>query len=197
MNYSKLTQAAVLLVFFTQFRPLNADFQDCRGKLNPNDRQHCEEMFARRVQSSSRISELPDGWRLVKTPNPGGGPEAISVLRAANTAKSDPNFAGLTLRCGPTGIETLLILLEPLVRESRYNVLAKGGSTETHFEAQALQGGEVLLLPPSATAMASGSWQAAPELSVSIAGPSPIRGSVPTAGLSSALATLSQSCQAR
>jgi hypothetical protein len=115
-------------------------------------------------------------------------------LHAADTAKSDLNFAGLTFRCGPSGIETLFIVLEPLARGSQYAVRVKSGSTETQFEAKALQGGEVLLLPPSATALASGSWQAASELSVDIGGPSPIRGSVPIGGLSGALVALSQSC---
>jgi hypothetical protein len=195
MNRANLTQVAVLsLIFLVRFQPLNADFQDCRGKLTPSDRQHCEDMFAQRVKAASRTSQLPGGWRLVKTPDPRGGPEAVSVLHAADTTKSDLNFAGLTFRCGQTGIETLLILVEPLVRGSQYTVRVKSSSTEPQFEAKALQGGEVLLLPPSATAMAGGSWQAVPELSIEIAGPSPIRGSVPIGGLSGALQALSQSC---
>ena len=196
MNRANLTRAAVLsLVFFARFQPLSAE--DCAGKLTSSDRQHCEDMFARQVQAGSRTSQLPGGWRLVKTTDPRGGPEAVSVLHAADTARSDANLAGLTFRCGQTGIETLLIVLEPLARGSRYGVLVKSGSTETRFEAKALQGGEVLLLPPSATALAGRSWQAVPELSVDIAGPSPIHGSVPLSGLSGALLALSQSCPAR
>jgi hypothetical protein len=198
MNRSNLTlAAAVSLLFFSPFRPLNADFKDCSGKLAPGDLQRCEDMFARKVEAGSRTSQLPGGWRLVKTPDPRGGPDAVSVLHAADTTKSDLNFAGLTFRCGQTGIETLLILLEPLARGSQYGVQVKSGSTETPFEAKALQRGEVLLLPPSATALAGGSWQSGPELSVEIAGPSPIRGSVALNGLSGALSTLSQSCPAR
>jgi hypothetical protein len=197
MNRASLIQAAVLsLIFVAQFQPLNADSQDCSGKLAPGDRQHCEDMFARKVEAGSRISQLPGGWRLVKTPDPRGGPDAASVLHAADTAKSDLNLAGLTFRCGQSGIETLLILLEPLVRGSQYGVLVKSGAAETQFEAKALQRGEVLLLPPSATALAGGSWQAVPELSVDIAAPSPVRGSVPLSGLSGALSALSQSCPA-
>jgi hypothetical protein len=68
MNRANLTRAAVLsLVFFARFQPLSADFQDCAGKLTPSDRQHCEDMFARQVQAGSRTSQLPGGWRLVKT----------------------------------------------------------------------------------------------------------------------------------
>lgn len=198
MKHGYLTLAAVVsLLFFSQVRALNADFKDCSGKLTPGDLQRCEDMFARKVEAGSRTSQLPGGWRLVKTPDPSGGPDAVSVLHAADTTKSDLNFAGLTLRCGQTGIETLLILLDPLPRGSQYGVLVKSGSTETPFEAKALQRGEVLLLPPGATALAGGAWQSVPELSVDIAGPSPIRGSVALGGLAGALSTLSQSCPAR
>lgn len=198
MNLCKLAQTAALsLIFFARFQPLSADFQGCSGKLAPEALQRCENVFARKVEAGSRIVPLQDGWRLVETRDPRGGPETVSVLHASETAKSDANFAGLTFRCGPSGIETLLILLEPLVRGSTYGVLAKGGSTETQFEAKALQGGEVLLLPPSATEVAHGSWQGVPELSVDIASPTPIHGSVPLSGLSGALSALSQSCPAR
>jgi hypothetical protein len=191
MKRANLTRAAMLsLIFFLEFQPIKAELQDCRER----DLQRCEDMFARRVRAGSRMSELPGGWRLVKTPDPRGGPDAVSVLHAADIAQSDLSFAGLTFRCSRAGIEALLILLNPLVRGSRYLVFLKSGSTETQFEATALQGGEVLILPPSATALAGGSWQAVPELSVEIAGPSPIRGSVPIGGLSDALLALSRSC---
>jgi hypothetical protein len=198
MNRTSLTVAgAFSLLFSLLFQPSNANSQECGGKIDPSDLRRCEEAFARKVAAGSRTSQLPEGWRLVKTPDPRGGPDAVSVLHAADTAKSDPSFAGLTFRCGRIGIETLLILLEPMIRGSRYGVRAKSGPAETQFEAKALQGGEVLLLPPNATALAGGSWQAAPELSVDIASPSPIHGSVPLTGLSDALSALSQNCPAR
>jgi len=188
-------QAAVLtLVVLASLDPLNA--QDCSGKLAAGDRQRCEDLFARRVQAASQTSQLPGGWQLVKTPDPRGGPQAVSVLHTADPSKSDANFAGLTFRCSQTGIETLLILLQPLARGSQYSVRVKAGSIETQFVSKALQAGEVLLLPPSATAQANGPWQTAPELLVDIAAPSPIHGAVPLNGLSGALAVLSQSCPA-
>ncbi len=95
MKHGYLTLAAVVsLLFFSQVRALNADFKDCSGKLTPGDLQRCEDMFARKVEAGSRTSQLPGGWRLVKTPDPSGGPDAVSVLHAADTTKSDLNFAG-------------------------------------------------------------------------------------------------------
>jgi hypothetical protein len=192
---NRTIQAAVLtLIFLASLAPLNA--QDCSAKLAAGDRQRCEDLFARRVQAASQTSQLPGGWRLVKTPDPRGGPQAVSVLHTADTGKSDANFAGLTFRCSQDGIEALLILLQPLARGSQYAVRIKSGSVETLLEARALQAGEVLLLPPSATVQANGPWQTAPELLVDIAAPSPIHGAVPLNGLSGALSVLSQSCPA-
>jgi hypothetical protein len=195
MSRAHFTRTALLtLLVSLQFQPLHAE--DCSGKPDPSDLRRCEDMFARTVEAGSQISELRGGWRLVKTRNPHGGPDAVSVLHAADTARSDLNFAGLTFRCSQTGIETLVILLQPLVRGSQYKVLVKSGSAETQFEGTATQGGEVLSLPPSATTLADGSWQAVPDLTVDIAGPSPIRGAVPIGGLSDALSALSKSCSA-
>ena len=186
--------ALLTLLFSIDFRQLNA--QDCAGKLAPNDLKRCEDTFARKVETGSRTSDLPGGWRLVRTPDPRGGPDAVSVLHTADTLRSDANFAGLTFRCSRSGIEALLVVIPPLDRGSHYAIRTSGGTTETQLEATALQAGEVLLLPPNATALAAGPWQAASELLVDIAAPSPIHGSVPTGGLSSALAVLSQSCPA-
>jgi hypothetical protein len=198
MSPAKLAQAtAFSLCFFLQFLPPIAAAQNCDGKLAPGDLRRCEEMFTRQVESGSRTSQLPGGWRLVRTPDPRSGKDTVSALHTADTEKSDVNFAGLTFRCGPAGIETLLVLITPLVRGSAYAVRAKAGSAETRFEAKALQGGEVLLLPPTATLLANGAWQTASELSVDIEAPSPIHGTVPLNGLSGAISALSQSCPAR
>jgi hypothetical protein len=195
---TQFAQLAVLsLLLIGACHPVNADAQDCAGKLPSADRQRCEDSFTQRIRGTSRTSPLPGGWTLVRTPDPLGGPEAVSVLHAADMTKSDLKLAGLTFRCGRMGIEALLILLEPLTRGSRYDVSVKSGTTETRLEGKAIEGGEVLLLPPSAVSLASGAWQTVADLSVDIGGPAPIRGSVPVGGLSGALLALAQSCPAR
>jgi hypothetical protein len=186
--------AVFALLFSVNSPQLKAE--DCTGNLAPNDLKRCEDTFARKVQTGSRTADLPGGWRLVRTPDPRGGPDAVSILHTADTLRSDANFAGLTFRCSRSGIEALLVVIPPLDRGSHYAIRINSGANETQFEAKALQAGEVLLLPQNATALAAGPWQAAPQLSVDIATPSPIHGSVPTGGLSGALAILSQSCPA-
>src|ERR1700726_1714602 len=68
MNRAILIRATALaLIFFARFQPLNADAQDCTGKLAPSDQRRCEDMFARKVEAGSRTSQLAGGWRLVNT----------------------------------------------------------------------------------------------------------------------------------
>ena len=177
--------------------PLQPGAQNCAA-AHPGDRAQCEQAFSRSVQSASRTTELAGGWRLVRTPDPNGGPEAVSVMHVSDTARSDLGLAGLTLRCGRQNLEALLILLEPLPHGARPAVSIADGAGRARFDAAALPGGEALLLPPAASGLAAGDWQKASELSVEIAAePAPIRGVVPVAGLASAWQSLSQACAAR
>jgi len=176
----------------------SAPAPDCSAISSAPDRQRCEEAFSRSVNASSRTADLAGGWRLVRTANPRGGAEAVSVMHVSDTAKSDFGLAGLTLRCGGAGIETLLIVLEPLQSGSHPSVNLQAGTSQTQVEASAIQGGEALLLPQAVSNLAAGPWQTASELAVEIATkPAPIRGVVPISGLSRALQTLTQSCALR
>jgi hypothetical protein len=190
----------VLLTFSSascRAEPLRTDVQNCSAG-DPRDRQRCEEAFSRNVQSANRTTGLTGGWRLVKTADPNGGPEAVSVMHVSDTAKSDIGLAGLTLRCGRGSPEALLILLEPLPHGTNPTVTIANGPDRAQFEASAIQGGEAILLPQAASSLAAGDWQKASELSIEIAvKPVPIQGIVPIAGLSSALQILNQNCASR
>jgi hypothetical protein len=197
MSRANLTRTVILLLLFLAgYQPSVGYSQGCSQTLAPLDLRHCEEMFNGQVQAGTRTAQLTGGWRLVRTPDPGGGPEAVAVLHTASASGSDVRFAGVTFRCGRAGIETLLILLVPLVRGAQYDVLLKSSSTEAHFRAEAVQGGEALLLPQGETALTGGAWQATSDLAVDIAAPLPIHGAVPLAGLSGAMQTLTQNCPA-
>jgi hypothetical protein len=195
--FQKLLMLLIFPVAFCRADPLRPDIQNCSAG-NPAARQQCEEAFSRRVQSANRTTGLAGGWRLVKTPDPNGGTEAVSVMHVSDTAKSDLSLAGLTLRCGRGSFEVLLILLEPLPHGDNPAVIITNGPNPTQFDAAVIQGGEALLLPQAASSLAAGDWQKASELSIEIAvKPVPIRGIVPIAGLSSALQILTQNCGSR
>ena len=179
-------------------QPVPSELPNCSARMDSGLRQRCEEEFSRRVAASNQTRELTGGWRLVKTPDPRGGPQTISVMHVSDTSKSDFGLAGITFRCGPTDIETLLVILDPLPRGSQPQVTVKDSRTEIQFKATAINGGQMLLLPQTASNSASGSWKSASELSLEIVADAiSIKGVVPIAGLSGALEALSQACAAR
>jgi hypothetical protein len=45
-------------------------------------------------------------WRLVRTPNPRGGPDAVSIMQTADSARSDIDLLESTLRCSDTGFDS-------------------------------------------------------------------------------------------
>ena len=52
-----------------------------------------------------------------------GGEDAVSVMHTADPFRSDPDFAGLTLRCAETGTEVLVILLQTLSPRAKPQVV--------------------------------------------------------------------------
>jgi hypothetical protein len=58
--------------------------------------------------SQQPSTNVEDGWRLLRTPDPRGGRDSIAVSRTADLLRSDPEFAGMMLRCTGGEIETPL-----------------------------------------------------------------------------------------
>jgi hypothetical protein len=54
------------------------------------------------------------GWQLIGTPNPQGGAEAVSIMRSADFLQSDPDLAGLMVRCAPKSQELLIVMIRPM-----------------------------------------------------------------------------------
>jgi hypothetical protein len=143
----------------------------------------------------SQSTALDGGWRLVKSRNPDGNGEIVSLMRAVDTAKSDIALAGLSLRCGPVRPEVVLILLDPIPSTERPVVTLQAGPTRTRAEASAQQGGQTLVLSQAALPLANAARQGASEVAVTIeTRPNPITGVVPLSGLVNALSSLSVYC---
>jgi hypothetical protein len=142
-------------------------------------------------------SELAGGWHLVRTRNPNGGADAISIMHTADTSRSDFDLAGLMVRCRETSAEVVIVLLPALPFRSRPHVTLGEPGNETHFEATVAPPGTVVLLPRGATTLVSGPWQALEDLFIRIdAGQTIISGVVKLAGLGAALKELQASCAA-
>jgi len=137
-------------------------------------------------------------WRLVRTPNPRGGPDAVSIMQTAEPSRSDIDLAGLMLRCGETGFDVLVVLLKPFPPRAhpKVKVTARGSTVE--LQATVLPPGALLALPGEAAALVDGPWQASPELALQVdEGADAIRGAVSLAGLGPAVALLRSNCPSR
>lgn len=182
----------------THTETVRSPLQNCVPDTSPENRQYCDDAVSRQLSASSQSTPLDEGWRLVRTRDPSGGADAVSVMRAADTAKSDVNLAGLSLRCAQAGTEVELIVLEPQARSSHPKVSLTAGANRSEFEASVAQSAQAIVLPQTASALAVGAWQNAMELGVEIATQSnPIRGIVPLKGLARAMNVLRASCPLR
>jgi len=87
--------------------------------------------------AQSAISTATSGgtWRLVRTPDPRGGPDAVSIMQTADAARSDMDLVGLTLRCSDTGFDILVVFLKPFPPRAHPKVRLTIGSATVHLEA--------------------------------------------------------------
>src|SRR5258708_15101405 len=125
--------------FLAEAQPAPFDAQGCSARSSPAEQQRCLKIFSERATSSSRANLLDGGWQLVRTTNPRGGPDTVSIMHTSDTAKSDLNLAGLTFRCGRLGIETLLVVRETPSPELRPLVSMNNGSYQKLFESFVVQ----------------------------------------------------------
>jgi hypothetical protein len=175
-------------------------FQRCRTIKDDTARVRCFED----ASSKSAANPTPPqstgagAWRLVRSHNPAGGPDAVSIMHTADVSRSDIDLAGLMLRCGDTTIEVLVVVVRPFPPRAHPEVTIDAGTTTGKFTASVVPPDALLLLPPNATQLAEGPWQAAPEIVVTVEhDQGPIRGVVQLSGLASAIQVLQSNCATR
>jgi hypothetical protein len=153
---------------------------------------------AESTSSGDRSPSDSGRWRLVRTPNPAGGRDAISVMHTADASDSDLDFAGLMFRCQNDTIQLAVILTRPLAPGAEPDVTITAGVTTAKFAARVVPPGVLVLLPAAATSRANDYERTALELVISVAnGDGVIRGVIPLAGLGAALQELRASCRDR
>jgi hypothetical protein len=180
--------------------PLNAVPEICPLTKDRASRMRCYERLGLDVAQAGAPSgpAADDAWRLMRTPDPAGGHDAISITRTADIAKSDLEFAGLMLRCGERSVEVLIVLVRAIPPRVHPEVKLTAGSSSVELTASVVPPDVLLLLPRDATALASGAWQASTELAVTVEDePAPIRGVVSLMGIGHALALLKSNCPAQ
>ena len=161
---------------------------------------HCYERFGLNVAQADAPGGIraDDAWRLARAPDPTGGRDAVSITRTADVSKSDLEFAGLMLRCRERSVEALIVVVRAFPPRAHPTVKLAAGSSSVELTASIVPPDVLLLLPSDATALATGPWQAATELSITIEDHrGAIRGVVSLAGLGRALALLRSNCPAQ
>jgi len=136
-------------------------------------------------------------WKFSRTQGPKDGESFAAITKTADTTQSDPDFAGLIVRCAPKGkIDVLVALIRPFPPRShpQVTIAASNGGTLT-VEASMAAAGAAVLLPDEVSAFASGKWQTTPSLSVAVKeSGSDIRGVVALTGLREAYNSLVANC---
>jgi hypothetical protein len=184
---------------FAQGRDVSEDFEKCKVIVDDQARLGCLKNLLPEPSPGSAASTAHDPWPLVRTPHPKGGPDFIAIVRTADTAQSDPDLAGLMIRCEEKpGLEVLLALVRPFPPRTKRDVVVTSGTTQSVLRAEASSTGTALVLPIEATAFTTGPWQGLKEWTVTIKDPeTDIRGVIPLDGLVPAMAKLTASCLSR
>jgi hypothetical protein len=134
-------------------------------------------------------------WRLVRTPNPRGGPDVVSIMQTADPPRSDIDLAGLTVRCGIADPEVIVVLVRPLPPRANPKVKLTAGGSTAQFYGTVIPPGASIALPREASGLTSGPWLSSPELNIEVdESNDTVRGVVPLAGLGPALALLRSNC---
>ena len=185
-------------MLFVAFHSLAAPVDRCR--LDPDGKgMRCRTDFLT-VGSANQpqLGNELNSWRLVRTPNPAGGPAAVAAMRTAESARSDLEFAGLMLRCGEVAPDVLVVLVRPLPIHSHPNVAIDADGSSVNLIATVVPPGVLVLLPPEAAALARGSWRRSAEVKITVAEKGiSISGVVSLAGLDATIPQLEASCPAR
>lgn len=162
--------------------------------------QHRKLAFPSSTQAQATpASDVPIGigkWHLVRTLGPEHVGEIVSIMHTADALRSDPDFAGLMIRCSKKSILQIgLVTIRPFPPRSRPRVTISAGSSRLQLQASVIPPGSILALPDEAQVFARGPWQSASELSVGINdGSTTISGIVPLDDLGKALASLEAGC---
>jgi hypothetical protein len=187
---------AAMPVFSAEKNDTYAGFEKCRVLGDDQARLACLKNLLPKTTDEPARSTTSDSWPLVRTPRPGGGPEAVSVMRTADTTRSDPELAGLMIRCAEKpGLEAILALVRPISPHSRRDVVVAGGAAEVVLHAEVTSAGTALLLPVETSTFTAGPWNNTKEIAVTIRDPDgEIRGVIPIDGIGPAMAKLTAHC---
>lgn len=189
---------------FAQNAAPDSDFDRCKAIDDDTLRLNCLRRIIQDKETKAGSPAGPDSatrWRLVQTADTQSDRKAVSIMRTADALRSDPDLAGLMIRCrsrpgdGSPDLEVLVVLLNPLPLRARPNVRLKSESGDSRYTASIAVPGALVLLPAEAAVLATGPWQRTNELTIDVedAGRA-VHGVVALGGLRTALSELTANC---
>jgi hypothetical protein len=140
--------------------------------------------------------EASSSWRLVRSAGANNEPGSVAILHTVDFERSNPRLAGLMLRCGRQGIETIIVVVEPYPPHARPQITLRALGQEFRFIGTILPTGAGIRLPSDATGLVTGPWHKASELDIKVTegDAAAIDGVVTLSGLSEALESLNVEC---
>ncbi len=193
----RLLGAFLVLALTGSLAPAAPDTSQCSAVTEAAAKIRCyqdllsssENALGAKAQSSS--NQNIDPWRMVRTPNPQGGADAISIMRTADLVKSDPELAGVMVRCRSADLEVLVVLVKALPFRAKPNVRIDG----TSFVGTVVPPGAAVLLPSEATLLARRSWFDTGGLAIEVASEGQaVKGTVQMDNFRIALESLESNC---
>jgi hypothetical protein len=129
-------------------------------------------------------------WHLVRTPGPEKGADVVSIMHTADALRSDPDLAGIVIRCRPkSALQIAFVLITPFPPRSRPNLTVSVNQTKARFQGEPIPPGAMVALPSEAEVLTKGPWLSAAELTVDIERDGgTIHGVVPLNNLADAIA---------
>jgi hypothetical protein len=147
------------------------------------------------AQSRAEVPDAMGSWRLVSTPNPRGGANAVSIMHTADTSRSDLDLAGLMIRCNGDRTELAVVVLTPFSLRARPRVALGSPPRQQQFDATIGPPGTAIVLPGDPKALLGEAWTAESDLSIRVTdGTNTFSGVVPLAGIQSASVQLKANC---
>ncbi|QQN65734.1 hypothetical protein JIR23_08615 [Bradyrhizobium diazoefficiens] len=144
-----------------------------------------------------QVAAASSSWKFTRTQGAKEGESYGAIMKTADTAQSNPDFAGLIVRCAPKGkVDVLVALVRPFPPRShpRVTVTSTPGGTVA-VEASMAAAGAAVLLPDEVSAFAAGKWQLTASLSIVVKeSDSEIKGVVALNGLREAYNSLQANC---
>jgi hypothetical protein len=175
-------------------------FELCHTLADAAARLRCYEDHTPEARGAADPQQpnLEGDWRLLLTPNPQGGQDAVSIVHTADITRSDLGLAGIMFRCSDGALEGLLVVTSPFPPSAHPTVAIDVKGERTEYAAKIVRPGALLLLPADVVKLAAGPWQEATELSVTVVDKQGlIRGIIPLKGLRVALQVLRLNCPAQ